>query len=132
MEKAKVLVFFNWTEEDFTYRWDSVEYTFESGQSMMLEEGIALHFAKHLANRELNKQGKLMTSNLVTELMAKCFPKPKADKTIEKTPANVPTGTASKPPFCTQCDSKGIKHKKECPTLKTTTEDEFEGLNDTK
>lgn len=40
---------------------------------------------------------------------------PAADTTAGET-----TTTGEKPPFCTQCDSKGVRHKKDCPTLKTT------------
>ena len=52
---AKAVIFYNWTNEEFTHTWNKEPYTFPPGQQMMLEEGIADTFAKHLAVREMNK-----------------------------------------------------------------------------
>lgn len=57
MEK-KAALFLNWSSEKFVGEWDSNKYPFEPGESKWFEEGIARHFAKHLANRELNRDGK--------------------------------------------------------------------------
>lgn len=60
--------FFNWTDEDFTYSWAGINYTFRAGEvvedvahgaggsRLLLEPGHINHFAKHLADREMNKQ----------------------------------------------------------------------------
>ena len=60
--------FFNWSDEDFTYEWGGKPYTFKAGEvtedmvksvhgNLLLEAGIILHFAKHLADREMRKAG---------------------------------------------------------------------------
>jgi len=70
---AKAMLFTNWTDEDFTYTWDGVEYDFKAGQSIYLQDYLAMHFANHLIDRELNKQ-KLVTSHQTrNELIRKCF-----------------------------------------------------------
>lgn len=50
--------FYNWTDFDFTYPWNKEDYTFKSKQKMRLQEGIAYHFAKHLAEFWYNKDNK--------------------------------------------------------------------------
>lgn len=52
---ATAVLFTNYSTEDFSHTWDRVNYDFPKGQSMMMEEGLAKHFARHLAIRELNK-----------------------------------------------------------------------------
>lgn len=47
--------FKNFTTEDFTWKFDGVPFTFKAGQEIYLEEDKALHFAKHLVDRELNR-----------------------------------------------------------------------------
>lgn len=64
---AKAVTFTNYSSEDFTHTWDSVEYPFPAGKSQMLESGLALHFAKHLAVRELNARGVENLGNDVVE-----------------------------------------------------------------
>lgn len=49
-------LFTNFTDEDFTFYWDSVPYTVKAGQSIYLEDFKANHAAKHLIDQELNKQ----------------------------------------------------------------------------
>lgn len=67
--------FKNWTEEDFTWKWDGVPYTFKAGQTIFLEDFKAEHFAKHLTDHEMNKMGIPTNMELQKkELMAKCFP----------------------------------------------------------
>lgn len=51
----KIVQFVNTTSEDFSHKWDNDIYTFKAGESTKLKEPIALHFARHLAIRELNK-----------------------------------------------------------------------------
>lgn len=130
---AEARLFTNWTAEDFTHTWDGVEYTFKTGQSIYLQDYLANHFAKHLVDRELNKQG-IPTNHFSREsLVNKCFgesvkvetqaqaemvqlnvqAKPSSDIDIKKEESK-----EEKKSWCGQCDSKGVKHKKECPTLK--------------
>ena len=50
------VVFHNWTDEDFAHRWDNQLFSFKAKSSTRLPSGLAEHFAKHLATRELNRQ----------------------------------------------------------------------------
>lgn len=73
MTKDNLVLFTNWTEEDFEITYDSVPYVFKAGESTYLEIGIAKLFAKHLVDRELNKQN-LSTANPIREEMEqKCI-----------------------------------------------------------
>jgi hypothetical protein len=55
----KYATFYNYTNEPFTGYWNGKAYTFKPGQKKEhLNEGIASHFAKHLANEVLTKSGK--------------------------------------------------------------------------
>ena len=56
--QEKIVKFTNFTDEDFTWTWNKRPWTFKAGQFMFLEQGIANHFAKHLVNRELIKEGR--------------------------------------------------------------------------
>lgn len=77
---AKAISFYNWTDEDFIHTWDKTEYEFPAGSKMLLEEGLARHFAKHLTDRELlkmkdEKGDQLMTNHFSrAEVLSKCFP----------------------------------------------------------
>lgn len=51
--------FLNFTNKPFTAYWNGREYTFKPGQKKTgLNESIAAHFAKHLANKVLTEAGK--------------------------------------------------------------------------
>lgn len=71
----KAVKFKNFTDRDFTWAFDSVDYTFKAGQEMFLEDFKAAHFAKHLVDRELNLLN-IPTDNKTKrkELEAQCFP----------------------------------------------------------
>ena len=56
--EEKAVLFTNYTDRDFAHTWGKVKYDFPAKQSMMLIEGLANHFAKHLAVRELNEVNK--------------------------------------------------------------------------
>lgn len=63
---AKTVLFTNTTREAFTHTWNSDPYTFLPGNSVYMEDWKALHFAKHLANREIvnaNKNRKDIKGN---------------------------------------------------------------------
>ena len=141
MEKAKAILFINWTGEEFSYPWGGVEYTFKPGIPMYLEEGLAVHFAKHLANREINKLGKLMSDPMVKVFIQRCYGKEFVEAPDEKSMQvklenlkteddKIPAIPAKK--FCEFCDAKGpIKHKDACPKFGkkvAKTEEEFAGL----
>lgn len=71
MIDSKPLLFVNWTNETFSgkpyknkkgdwqtdehCKWNGQPYTFKPGEKMYLEGGVANHFAKHLAKREIAK-----------------------------------------------------------------------------
>lgn len=67
--------FINFTNEDFTWSYGGMAYTFKPNQPMFLENYKADHFAKHLIDRELNKMG-VPTNNVAerAKLEKKCFP----------------------------------------------------------
>lgn len=74
MERKSVAQrFTNWTHEDFTHKWDSVFYTFKAGQSEMLQDYLANHFAKHLAQREINRRNLPMSDLKFKEFFDKCL-----------------------------------------------------------
>lgn len=50
--------FQNWTEEAFKGYWDGKGKTFEPGYRQLVPAYLAEHFARHLTNRELLRQGK--------------------------------------------------------------------------
>lgn len=52
------IIFKNFTEEDFTWKFDGVPFNFKAGQEMYMEEFKAKFFAKHLVDRELNRINK--------------------------------------------------------------------------
>ncbi len=71
----QAIKFKNYTNEDFTWSYDSVPYTFKAGQEMYLEEFKAKFFAKHLADRELNKANKATNDvQARNAIEAQCFP----------------------------------------------------------
>ena len=70
----KAITFLNFTDEAFSYTWDSVPYNFLPGQKFMMEDWKARHFAKHLANYVLNKQGKSVADPSHKDLMKKAMP----------------------------------------------------------
>lgn len=130
--KSVAVLFVNWTDKDFTHKWDSVEYTFKAGQSQYLQDYLANHFAKHLAQRECNRRNLLFSDRQFKVFFDKCT----AGEAIEaesplKLEIDIKQGNKKEKRFCDQCDSKGVRHKKDCPTLKKeTAEDNFEGLED--
>jgi len=74
MEFKKIAIrFTNWTDQDFSHKWDNVEYNFKAGQSEMLQDYLAHHFAKHLAQREINRKNLLMSDLRYQEYYDKCL-----------------------------------------------------------
>lgn len=56
--EPKIVKFTNFSNEDFTWTWNKVPYTFPAREFRFMETNIANHFAKHLINRELLKKGR--------------------------------------------------------------------------
>ena len=107
----------------------------------MVPDYLALHFAKHFVDRELNKMKLPTDSSLRGDMIAKCVSatdisapdevslaaqinNPSLKVETVATPAPQKTETV-KAPWCDSCDSKGVKHKKECPKNK---KEVFEGF----
>lgn len=69
---SKQTPFKNWTREDFEWKYDNVNYTFEAGGVYNVPADIALHFSLHLAKREIGDNPH--SEKVMKELMNKCFP----------------------------------------------------------
>lgn len=67
----KAIRFTNFSDEDFIGKWDKIEYPIKAGQTIMFEEFKANHFAQHLINRELTRQGIPTNRMLEREKMLK-------------------------------------------------------------
>jgi hypothetical protein len=146
--------FFNFSDEPFGHpslggtdehcQWNKSPYFFPPKTEMVLELGIAEHLAKHLANRELQRKDNPYGSERDTSpkkpeenprfmkvFKMACIPleEVKATPTVHSLDTSaIPEVTKR---FCEFCDSKGVRHKKDCPTLKQSAEESFEGLNET-
>lgn len=67
--------FKNFTDEDFTWKWNGVDHAFKAGTEIYLEQDKAEHFAKHLVDHELNKLNKRTDYKPDrARLTALCFP----------------------------------------------------------
>ena len=77
----KTVLFTNWTDEDFSYTYGGESFGFKAGSSIYLQDYLAEFFAKHLANRELqkNEDSKFHTyvnnpkNPVFIEMFNKCF-----------------------------------------------------------
>ena len=67
--------FKNFTDTDFTWKFDGIPHEFKAGMEIFLESGKAEHFTKHLVDREMNRLN-LITSNVRerARLTAMCYP----------------------------------------------------------
>jgi hypothetical protein len=50
-------LFVNFSSEPFTCSWDNSPKTFKPGETVFMPDFLAAHFAKHLTNRELIRDG---------------------------------------------------------------------------
>lgn len=78
--------FKNFSAEDFSWKFDGVDYSFKAGQELYLEADKAEHFAKHLVDREMNRlnverslagtKDEISTASKVerNKLLELCFP----------------------------------------------------------
>lgn len=55
--RERLARFTNWREKEFSWKWNGEEYTFNPGQTMILPQYLAEHFAKHLTNMSLTEDG---------------------------------------------------------------------------
>lgn len=112
--EIKAIKFKNFTDEDFTWKFDGVPYTFKAGMEMYLEDFKAYHFTKHLVDRELNKLG-VPTNNLTERkvLEDKCLPQ---DEVVTREEA---------------IDLNEISKKKSVRSKKVEKEEEFVDLKET-
>lgn len=116
MAKVRAVKFYNFSDEDFEWTWDSVPYNFKAKETMMMEDWKARHFAKHLVDREMNKL-KIATNHFSRPTyLKKCLIDGEAVEAVsdEKLKFDLAKQESVKP-FCDKCDSKGRVHKKECP-----------------
>lgn len=59
----KPMKFTNITNEDFSHKFGGIMHTFPAGESTLMEDFKAEHFAKHLTDHILNLRG-ISTSNI--------------------------------------------------------------------
>lgn len=59
----KTAFFFNFSDEDFIGEWNGKKRKFAAGSKRLMEAWMAEHFATHLANRELIKQGEFTSTS---------------------------------------------------------------------
>src|SRR3990167_4544182 len=64
----------NYTNEEFTWKFNGNPYTFKTGQEIYIEADKAELFTKHLVDRELNRQNLPTNSPKRVELESKCYP----------------------------------------------------------
>lgn len=132
----KPVRFFNFTDEDFSWTWDKQLYTFPAKKAIYMEMWKAQHFAKHLVNRVLNTLDDERVKNGLRpfttshqsrpDLIAKCVildgkedMELKDIEQVNTTILNLNQGESEKgvKHWCESCDSKGVRHKKDCPSL---------------
>jgi hypothetical protein len=131
------ILFTNWSNEDFSHTWNNEVFTFPVGSPpIYLQDYLAKHFAKHLANRELMKKGKVgdtdytiyvgnENSIVFMEFRDKALSQPlQAATPLQAEIDTINRNETEGNKFCDSCDSKGVRHKKTCPTLKAASEEE--------
>ncbi len=69
----QAVIFRNFSNEDFTYSWDSIPYTFRANSEMYMEDWKAKHFAKHLVDREMMKDKIQIDDQRRGDYLAKCL-----------------------------------------------------------
>src|ERR1035437_4797482 len=65
----------------------------------------------------LNDQAVLMAKEMLPGMMKEFLQQMKEEQGTPSDKDESLPEKASKAPFCTSCDSKGVKHKRECPSL---------------
>ena len=87
MQTSKIVNFKNWTATDFTYKYAGEEHTFEAGGVYPMDAAIAMHFAQHLAERELfasgNPKDEALPETKMKDMIGRCFPEGSIDTIVE-------------------------------------------------
>ena len=121
-------LFKNFSSEDFEWKYDGVEYMFPAGSVKPLEKAEALHFAKHLVDREMisanlstNHHSRPEFEAKATEDVPNVVVHTEPETVEEIRNAIQPTQVVEKEfvdlkeeKFCDFCDSRGVKHMKTC------------------
>jgi hypothetical protein len=112
-------IFINYTEEDFSHAYDGRKYMFLAGSERILEESKAMHFAKHLTDREMQKAGQKTLLDPVKrqEILDKCLVKVEDNQDTEDMPEEDKVFEAQ---VKAKMKNKGGRPKKQV--------EEFEGL----
>jgi hypothetical protein len=137
----KTVLFTNWSNEDFSYAYAGEQFNFPMGKGVYLPDYLAHHFAKHLANRELQKIGgthDTYTSNYNHPVFQEFFNKALSEPLPVESPIQAEV-TASQlneeqpePPKGAASELEPPKPKKRTPRKKVTkpVEEEFAGLKE--
>lgn len=87
MQTSKIVNFKNWTTTDFTYKYAGEDHTFEAGGVYPMDASIAMHFAQHLAERELfssgNPKDEALPELKMRDMIGRCFPEGTVDSIVE-------------------------------------------------
>ena len=114
-------LFVNFSDEDFTWSYDNQPWTFKAGQSVALADEHFAHFSKHLVNRELQKDNKLVDDPKRVDYLAKCAVEVEADPELAEMPEEVKVLNANvkkaRKPKQTPKESPKEEEPKEFPTL---------------
>ena len=103
-------LFYNFSDEDFTWKANGVDYTFKAGSVTPMTKGEFDHFSKHLIDRELIKEKKRTNDELArAEYLKKC-----TGTTILASEVSAPLEQEKPKSFCEYCVSKGGRHMKDC------------------
>ena len=92
MSTYSTILFYNFSDTNFTFTYDKETYTVKAGERESFPEFLALHGAKHLVDRELVRAGKIKQLNDVTvrdEMYAKILGKPTSFKKEEPKEATI-------------------------------------------
>jgi hypothetical protein len=124
-----IVLFKNWSNEEFSWKWNGMDYTFRPGETKFMELWKAAHFGKHLTDREMMKAKLPTDHHSRKDYEVKCVSsvdKFEGDSSavstkiidmnmnqVEKKPE--PEKKPDFKPFCDLCASKGVRHLKSCP-----------------
>ncbi len=126
-KKSVAIQFVNWTDQDFTHKWDNVDYTFKAGESQLIQDYLAHHFAKHLAQREINRKKLLMTDPKFKIFYDKCL----TGENIEaETDLKLEIKMKEKPKVDSKKEAMKKRMAKARAAKKIKAEEEFAGLKE--
>lgn len=135
----RTVIFINWSSHEFTGYWNSVPHNFAPGEKKYMEEWRAKHFSKHLANRELLRDGhendtspKMKDGKYDNDRFNEYFNKAIIDVEDQPSePENVGLDVLNRNlPELNTGLKEAKKSKKNKPAPKPSDEDEFAGLEE--